>query len=95
MADRKVEVEHWDCFECGQAIEVRILTHDHEEAPNCFNVPAGCFLTCIDVSDEDDEDDGDEEGTEEFVVFCNAKCAGKMLDEYDLPEPAAEEALPQ
>lgn len=84
MADRKVEVEHWDCFECAQPIEVRILTHDHEEAPNVYNVPAGCYLTCLVVEDEDGEEE------EEYVVFCNAKCVNKMLAEYDLP--AAKEA---
>jgi hypothetical protein len=81
MADRKVEVEIWQCFECDQDIEVRILAHDNEEAPNVYNVPTGCFLTCMAMPDEDD--DPDDEPEEEYIVFCNAKCASACLAEYD------------
>jgi len=79
MTDRKIEVEHWECFECEQPIEVQILTHPDDEAPNLYCVPAGCFITTIIDDDEDGEDE------EEFIVMCNAKCARKMLADYDTP----------
>ena len=94
MADRKVQVEIWQCFECDQDIEVRILTSEHPEAPNCFNAPTGCFITCMTM--EDDEYIDPEDAEEEFVVFCNAKCASKCLDEYEtLPSDRETETLPQ
>jgi hypothetical protein len=93
MPDRKIVVDHWECLQCGQPIEVQILTHEDEEAPNLYCVPAGCFLTCM-VVDDDEDMESDEE---EYVVFCNAKCARKMLEDYDAP-PDREtdpESLPQ
>ena len=99
MADRKVEVEHWNCFQCGQPIEVRILTHPDEEAPNCYCVPAGCFITCMVTSEiPPDDDDDDEEEEEEYVVMCNDKCARKVLADYDAIPSDREtdpEGLPQ
>jgi len=86
MAERKVNVETWACFECRQEIEVKILSSMHPEAPDLFTVPLGCLITCMTVVDEDDEDEDEDEGDERFIVLCNAKCGNKMLDDYDAPE---------
>jgi hypothetical protein len=84
MADRKVQVEMWECFECDQEIEVRRMSHPDPEAPDFFTVPAGVFITCMVVDDDDDDVDPSlQEGEEQYVVCCSTKCASMMLDGYD------------